>query len=370
MRVQVRRGESVAGIEAWPSHIGPGGLFVGKAWLSALEESGSVGDGTGWLPMPLYTGEGVAACPVYLKDHSYGEYVFDWAWAEAYQRAGLDYYPKLVVASPFTPIAGPRFLGDAKQRVALIAALEELQDDNDIASAHVLFPVEEEAQTLAERGWLLRDGVQFHWFNRGYRDFDDFLDTLSRDKRKKIRQERRRVADAGITVRILDGHATTSADWAFFAACYRNTYREHRSHPYLNLAFFEKLGRALPEAVRLVVAERDGNPIAASWFLVDKERLYGRYWGALEHVDCLHFELCYYAGIELAIAEGLGVFEGGAQGEHKLARGFEPVFTRSAHRIADPRFAGAIAAWLHHERAGIAAYHAECLAHRAYRAAE
>ncbi|WP_082824109.1 GNAT family N-acetyltransferase [Crenobacter luteus] len=359
--------DAVSAIEAWPSPEGPGGLFVGTAWLAALEASGAVGRGSGWRPLPLFDAAARLACPVYLKGHSYGEYVFDWAWAEAYARAGLAYYPKLVVASPFTPITGPRFLGDAAGRAALIGALEELQDAHAIGSAHVLFPTGDEAQTLAERGWLLRDGVQFHWANRGYRDFDDFLDTLSRDKRKKIRQERRRVIDAGVTVRVMDGHAATPDDWAFFAACYANTYREHRSSPYLNRDFFDRVGRALPGAVRLVVAERQDRPVAASWFLADGGRLYGRYWGATEPVDCLHFELCYYVGIEIAIAERLAVFEGGAQGEHKLARGFEPVFTCSAHRIADPRFADAIAAWLRHERAGVAAYHADCLAHRAYR---
>ncbi|KUM01863.1 GNAT family N-acetyltransferase [Chromobacterium subtsugae] len=369
--LQLQLYDGVAAIKrpAWPQGDGAS-VFVGQAWLTALEETGCVGGATGWQPMPLALerdGQAVALAPAYLKRHNRGEYVFDWSWAEAYARSGLDYYPKLVVASPFTPVTGGRLLGGADEQAHLIAGLRQLVDDNGLSSAHVLFPTADEASRLRQAGWLLRDGVQFHWRNRGYADFDDFLATLSRDKRKKIRQERRKVAEAGVEVRALAGAEISDADWRLFYRCYRQTYLEHGSAPYLNLDFFRLIGERLAGHCVMFVASRGGRPIAASLCMRQNDVLYGRYWGALDDVPCLHFELCYYQGLEYAIAQGVEAFEGGAQGEHKLARGFEPVATCSAHYIADGRFRAAIAAWLERERQGVGDYVDELFSHSAYK---
>lgn len=369
---QIEQTSRVGDIDAsaWDRSVDGCGVFLQHAWLSALEQSGAVGGDSGWSPLPLLArreGRAVGRVPLYLKSHSYGEYVFDWSWADAYRQAGLAYYPKLLAAIPFTPVTGPRFAGEVDAAAALMQTVEQMQDEHRIASAHVLFPPEEEALRLQQRGWLLRHGVQFHWQNRGYRDFEDFLETLERSKRKKIKQERRKVAEAGVTVMVKDGHQASREDWAFFTCCYNTTYREHRSSPYLNLDFFIRIGAELSDAVRLFIAERAGAPVAASLCLADGDKLYGRYWGALEDIPCLHFELCYYAGIELAIAEGATWFEGGAQGEHKLARGFLPVRTWSAHRLLDPRFSEAIARWLQRERVAMNEYERELLEHSAYK---
>jgi len=366
--LNVTVGDALASIPAgqWDALAGVDDPFTRHAWLAALEASGAVGRDSGWKPLPLTVerdGRLLAAAPAYLKSHSWGEYVFDWAWAEAFERAGLAYYPKLLIAVPFTPVEGARLLGDAG---LLAGAAEALVAEHELSSAHVLFPPEAELATLAERGWLLRHGVQFHWQNRGYRDFADFLDALNRDKRKKIRQERRRVVEAGITVRVLEGAAIGTADWAGFHRGYVNTYHEHRSTPYLNLDFFREIGATMAEQLVLFVAERDGEPLAYSLCVRNGRALYGRYWGALADVPLLHFELCYYAGIDYAIAQGLAVFEGGAQGEHKQARGFEPVRTASAHWIAEPTFRVAIERWLQRERVGVAGYLAELHSHSAY----
>lgn len=330
------------------------------AFLQALEHSGCVGPGTGWQPRhaALWAGgELLAAMPLYLKAHSYGEYVFDWAWAEAYQRNGLAYYPKWLAAVPFTPVPGPRLLGtDGAARQALLDGVLAMVEESGGSSFHLLFPTDEEADWLQARGLMLRTGVQFHWRNRGYGDFEAFLASLSRDKRKKIRQERRRVADAGVSFRVLHGAEAGEADWDFFYRCYALTYAQHRSSPYLNRAFFGQLGRALGPGVVLCLAEAAGRPVAASLCLRDEEALYGRYWGAVEEIPCLHFEACYYQPIDYAIRAGLARFEGGAQGEHKLARGLEPVRTVSAHWLRDGRFADAVARYLARETPGVAAY--------------
>ncbi|AUH51923.1 GNAT family N-acetyltransferase [Chromobacterium sp. ATCC 53434] len=368
MRLQLYDGVAAVPPSAWPA--GDGGVFVGREWLAALEEAGCVGGATGWQPLPLALerdGRVEALAPAYLKQHNRGEYVFDWAWSEAYARAGLQYYPKLVVASPFTPVTGHRLLGAADGQTPLIAGLRQLVDDNGLSSAHVLFPTADEARRLADAGWLLRDGTQFHWRNRAYAGFDDFLATLSRDKRKKIRQERRRVAEAGVTVRTLAGAEIGDDDWRLFDRCYRQTYLEHRSAPYLNLDFFRLIGDRLAGHCVMFVASAGGRDIAASLCVTDGDTLYGRYWGALEEVSCLHFELCYYQGLEYAIAHRLRSFEGGAQGEHKLARGFEPERTVSAHYIADARFRDAIAGWLQRERAGVSDYVDQLFSHSAYK---
>jgi hypothetical protein len=329
------------------------------AYLHALEASGCVGEASGWTPRhaTLWTdGRLAAAMPLYLKTHSWGEYVFDWAWAEAYQRHGLDYYPKWLCAIPFTPVPGPRVLGqDPRARERLMAGVSRLAESSALSSLHVLFPGERELASLQQNGLSLREGVQFRWSNTGtdgspYADFDAFLGSLNHDKRKKIRQERRRASAHGLSLSWLNGHTATHEDWHFLYRCYANTYALHRSTPYLNLDFFLRLARARPEQVVLLVAARAGVPVACAFFLRDEETLYGRYWGAVEPLPFLHFELCYYQAIEHCIAHGLQRFEGGAQGEHKVARGLLPVKTHSAHWIADPRFRTAVDDFLGRER--------------------
>ena len=337
--------------------------FLSFSFLHALHESGSACADTGWQPqyLTLWQEEQLAAAlPLYAKFHSYGEYVFDWAWADAYQRNGLAYYPKLLSAIPFTPVTGGRLLAqDAQARLALIDALKNLQQTNDLSSTHILYPPKAEAALLAESGFLLRSGVQFHWQNAGYENFEQFLSTLEQKKRKNIRAERRKVADAGIRFRQLRGTDIGESDWIFFKRCYDRTYREHHSSPYLNLDFFQRIGKDMPENILLVIAERDGNPIASSLLIHDAHTLYGRYWGAIEHHDCLHFEAAYYQPLEFCIAHRIRYFEGGAQGEHKMARGFLPEQTWSAHWLAHPAFADAIERFLEREGSGINAYISE-----------
>lgn len=334
--------------------------FLSYAFLHALHASGSAAPETGWQPqfLLLYDGDALAAAlPLYVKGHSYGEYVFDWAWADAYQRHGLDYYPKLLSAIPFTPVAGGRLLArDAHARAALVDVLVATQRATEVSSTHVLFPPEEEAQALRDAGFMLRSGVQFHWLNNGYADFDAFLATLEQKKRKNIRAERRKVVDAGVVLRRVRGLDATREDWVLFNRCYRNTYREHHSTPYLNLDFFLRLGESMPENVLLVIAEREGRAIAASLVIHDADTLYGRYWGALEFVPCLHFEVAYYQPLEFCIEQGIATFEGGAQGEHKMARGFLPTRTWSAHWLAHPSFADAVERFLEREAGGIDYY--------------
>ena len=334
--------------------------FLSYAFLHALHETGCAAPQTGWQPqyLTLWHGQELrAALPLYVKDHSYGEYVFDWAWADAYRRNGLEYYPKLLSAIPFTPVSGNRLLAhDADSRAALIRALCDLQEANGLSSTHILFPPEEEAEALQSAGFTLRTGVQFHWMNAGYRDFDEFLDALDRKKRKNIRAERRKVCEAGVSFRHVSGHDATEADWRFFKRCYDRTYEAHYSTPYLNLDFFQQIGRDMPGNILLVIAEREGKPIASSLVIHDERILYGRYWGAVAEVPCLHFETAYYQPLEFCIAQGLERFEGGAQGEHKMARGFLPEKTWSAHWLAHPAFADAIERYLEQEAGGIDAY--------------
>jgi len=335
--------------------------FVRHAFLSALEATGCVGPGTGWTPchLALFGPDGrlAGATPLYRKTHSWGEYVFDWAWADAYERHGLRYFPKLLGAIPFTPVAGPRLLGrDAHARQAVAGALMAQARGSRLSSLHVLFPDETEAALLAQAGCLVRQGVQFHWHNQGYRSFEDFLAALSQPKRKKIRAERRKVAEQGISLRRLAGTDITDAHWRFFDRCYQSTYEAHGSSPYLSLAFFQTLGRVMPEALVMVLAERAGEPIAASLLMRKGDRLYGRYWGAVAPAPFLHFECAYYQAIEAAIELGISVIEGGAQGEHKMARGFLPVATRSAHWLREPAFADAVERFLAREGSMMGAY--------------
>lgn len=336
-------------------------------FLSALHESGCATPETGWTPQFLLVrehGQLAGAAPLYLKTHSYGEYVFDWAWADAYYRHGVHYYPKLLSAVPFTPVSGARMLASTDaMRLRLIDAALGLARDIGVSSLHCLFPPPAEAALMAARGMMLRQGVQFHWSNRGYADFEGFLAQLNHDKRKKIRQERRRVRDAGIRFEWREGSGISGSDWRFFVRCYNRTYREHHSTPYLNLEFFERIGRTMPENLLMVVALRENRPIAASFNMHNGKRLFGRYWGAIEYHPALHFEVCYYQVIEYCIARGITAFEGGAQGAHKIARGLLPVETRSAHWLAHPQFSAAVGEFLGRECRGMA-YHIDELTER------
>ncbi|WP_333985081.1 GNAT family N-acetyltransferase [Burkholderia orbicola] len=352
--------------------------FLRHEFLDALHVARCAVDDTGWSPhfvtlTDANTGRLAAATPVYAKQHSYGEYVFDWAWADAYQRNNLPYYPKLLCAVPFTPVQGTRLLAaDDDARRHLAATLLAFAEQSDVSSLHVLFPTGDEARLLESMGMMLREGVQFHWLNDGYRHFDDFLGTLEQKKRKNIRAERRKVHDAGVTFRRLTGDQITDADWRFFSRCYRQTYREHYSSPYLNLDFFRTIGATMPENLLLVIAEADGKPVASALAVYRRGEhgggtLYGRYWGAIEHVPCLHFETAYYQLLEFCIEAGLDTFEGGAQGEHKLARGFLPTVTHSAHWLAHPAFSDAVARFLERETEHIHAYVDELREHDPFR---
>lgn len=343
--------------------------FLRHEFLCALIDSGCAAPASGWAAQFIVlkrSGALVAAMPLFAKSHSYGEYVFDWAWADAHERHGIDYYPKLLCAVPFTPVRGPRLLAttDAERLTLVDAALGIAKETS---SLHVLFPSETDAVLLAARGLLMRRTVQFHWRNECYADFEAFLGRLSHARRKNIRQERRRVAEAGVSMRWLEGRAIERRHWEFFNRCYRRTYAAHRSTPYLSLEFFLRIGAALPENIAMVLAERPRGPIAAALFFKDGEALYGRYWGAIEHVPLLHFECCYYQAIEYAIAQRLQRFEGGAQGEHKLFRGLMPVAVASAHWLAHAKFARAVENFLEREGAGIERYVDELCEHSPFK---
>jgi len=334
--------------------------FLRYAFLHAMHESGCASADSGWQPqyVTLWQDDVLAAAmPLYVKWHSYGEYVFDWAWADAYQRHGLEYYPKLLSAIPFTPVTGARLLArDADACAALIAQLQQVRANPAVSSMHVLYPPEEQAEALQDAGFMLRSGVQFHWNNPGYASFEEFLDSMERKKRKNIRAERRKVEEAGVTFRHVAGADITPAEWAFFKDCYDHTYAMHGSTPYLNLDFFTRIGAAMPENILLIIAERGGKPIASSLVFHTATTLFGRYWGGLEDIACLHFETAYYQPLEFCIRHGLRSFEGGAQGEHKMARGFLPQKTWSAHWLAHQGFADAIVHFLQREEGGINAY--------------
>jgi predicted N-acyltransferase len=344
--------------------------FMQHAYLSALHTSASATPATGWtwqvVSLWRETPQGpllAAACPLYLKTHSRGEYVFDHAWADAYERHGLAYYPKALVASPFTPVPGSRLLAESDAaRQALLTALLALCKNKDIASLHILFGSRQDLQTCTQAGLLQRSQVQFHWQNQGWRDFDDFLASLNQEKRKKIRQERRKVAEAGVTFRAVRGTDMTDIDWAVLLRCYQQTYWEHGNAPYLTPAFFEAMRRDMAAHWLLFVAEHEGQPIGISLIGLHLDAqgqpqvAYGRYWGALARVDCLHFEACYYQPIAWCIQQGVQRFEGGAQGEHKMARALMPTPTHSAHWLAHPAFSEAVARFLEREQAGVENY--------------
>lgn len=404
--------------------------FMRHAYLAALHTSESAVPETGWTPVfcTLWRGEALhGACAVYVKPHSYGEYVFDQGWAGAYARHGMEYYPKAVVAVPFTPVPGARLLAvDAAARQALVQALVQWCEEAGLSSLHLLFTAPQDVEAAQAAGLMLRHTVQFHWKNeapalassaasplppdkasdaglasppeaepgaaghadstplqRGtpFESFDHFLSSLSQDKRKKIRQERRRVADAGVTFRWARGTDITEADWDFFYRCYERTYREHGNPPYLTRDFFHRMAADMPDAWVVFIAEREGHPIASSLIAVGTSRskaggpkeselvAFGRYWGALERVDCLHFEACYYQPLQWCIAHGVHRFEGGAQGEHKMARALLPVQATSAHWLAHPAFAEAVDRFLEREGEGVAQYMEELQSRNPFKAA-
>ena len=353
-----------------PSDASP---FLKHVFLSTLEETGCVGGDTGWqvAHLGLYQADRlIGAMPLYLKQHSYGEFVFDWSWAQAYQQQGMQYYPKALCAIPFTPVQGSRILCAPNQASSqiqsqIITGLKSIILQNQLSSAHILFPPNEQIEALVEQGFMLRDSVQFHWHNQEFSSFEQFLSVLTMKRRKNIRREREQVAREGITFRHVPGQLANKEDWEFFYRCYENTYREHLSSPYLSEAFFKLLGQRMPENLHLIIAQRNNKPIAASLLVVDtiSSKAYGRYWGATDHIPLLHFETAYYQAIDYCISHGIQTFEGGAQGEHKMARGFIPTTIYSAHFIADPRFAKAVKHFLDRERQGIAAYVDELAEH-------
>lgn len=376
--IRVERHPAAVNAQAWDALLAQQSQptpFMRHAYLSALHDSGCASAASGWDAHFFTVHQGptlCAACVVYRKDHSYGEYVFDWAWARAYAEHGLAYYPKAVIAVPFTPVPGSRLLAtDAHARAVLLRAVQSWCEDEGLSSAHLLFASDGDRQTAAQAQWMERHTVQFHWHNTapGYTDFDDFLRSLQQEKRKKIRQERRKVADAGVHFRHSVGADISAEDWAFFYRCYEHTYLAHGNPPYLNRDFFDRVAHSMAPHWLLFVAEREGRPIATSLialhahpycsggiFDAQEKVAYGRYWGALEPLDCLHFETCYYQPLQWCIAQGYQRFEGGAQGEHKMARALLPTATHSAHWLQDPRFAQAVRHFLEREETGMAQY--------------
>ncbi|MET0248655.1 MAG: GNAT family N-acetyltransferase [Sphingobium sp.] len=357
--IVARVAQGVAGIDrdAWNACAGTDNPFVRWEFLAALEQSGSVGGRSGWQPLPLLidgADGALAACaPVYAKTHSQGEYVFDQGWADAWERAGGRYYPKLQVAAPFSPVPGPRLLlRDQTLAPALIAGIETLVEQNGLSSAHATFVAPSQVAAFEAAGWLIREDSQFHWTNQGYGDFNDFLGALSSAKRKNIRKERTRAVE-GLEIVHLTGAEISEAHWDAFWIFYQDTGTRKWGRPYLTRAFFSLLGAMMADSIVLMLALRDGAPIAGALNLLGADTLYGRYWGCTQDVPNLHFELCYYQAIDVAIAHGLSRVEAGAQGSHKLARGYTPQPTFSAHFIPDPAFRRAVAAFVEAERESV-----------------
>ena len=352
--------------------------FLKYGFLQALEQSACVCRATGWQPhhfaLRNEQGQLVAFAPLYLKSHSYGEYVFDWSWADAYEKHGLDYYPKLVCSIPFTPTKSARLLLKGNSGIDALCyqlyreTIEQHCSNNELSSAHILFPQNLESSSKQLPGWLKREGLQYHWINRAYADFDDFLQSLNASKRKNIRKERKRLVSEGLHYSWRAASELSEGERECFFACYKRTYNVRGQMPYLNETFFDLLFKRLGEQCLLLFAINNaGDPIASALYLQGKNTLYGRYWGALEDVPCLHFELCYYAGIERCIELGLNRFDAGAQGEHKLLRGFEPVATESFHYIRHPEFRGAIDNFLFQEREYIEQYREDAKAWLPYK---
>ncbi|MBU6208141.1 MAG: GNAT family N-acetyltransferase [Alphaproteobacteria bacterium] len=351
-------GVAALAANAWNRLAGEKNPFLSHAFLAALEHSGSVGRGTGWQPVPItmagVDGALAGALPAYLKTHSQGEYVFDHSWADAWERAGGRYYPKLQIAVPFTPVPGPRLLAaDLETAAALIAAAQGLVDEHGLSSAHATFVAPDQMALFRAAGWLVREGMQFHWADDGYGDFEGFLNSLASRKRKSIRKERA-AAQAGLEIVHLSGADIRAQDWDAFWHFYQDTGARKWGTPYLTRAFFDEIGARMADRLLLIMAKRGGQPIAGALNIIGADTLYGRYWGCTEDVPFLHFELCYYQAIDAALARGLSRVEAGAQGEHKLARGYVPVPTFSAHYIPNPAFRRAIEEFLVRERAGMA----------------
>ena len=375
MRVDIK--DSIAGFDAgaWNSLVGGRYPFLRHEFLEAAERTECVSAGTGWRPrhIGLYDADGrlLAAMPLYEKTHSWGEFVFDWSWAHAYERAGLDYYPKLVSAAPFTPAPSRRLLaGNPDHGARLIEAAREFADDCGFSSVHVLFPEEDEIPVLRDAGMKLRKDCQFHWHNQGYATFDDFLATFSSAKRKKARRERRRVAEQGITFRRLTGGEMDSAIWSDVFNLISITFLRRGSMPYFSLEFFEEVSARLPDNLLVILAEKNRQPIAAAVFYDAEDSIYGRYWGADASYNALHFETCYYQGIDYCIEHGRRRFEPGTQGEHKISRGFTPVETWSAHWLARPEFFSAVGQFLDAEKRHVERYVDAVNSHSPYKAGE
>lgn len=364
----VRICKSVGGIDpgAWDRCANPDPVrynpFVAHAFLKTLEDAGNVGPGTGWMPHPIVLesdgGRIAGVAPAYLKSHSQGEYVFDYAWADAYERAGGRYYPKLLVAVPFTPVPGPRLLagggaGADERALILAAAVASVVEQNSLSSAHITFCASDDMQGLARLGYLHRTGQQFHWTNQGYATFDEFLATFSSRKRKAVRKERAAAVADGIAIEHVTGRDITEVHLDAMFAFYRDTSNRKWGRPYLNRAFFALIAERMAERVLLILAKREGRYIAGAFNMIGGDCLYGRYWGAIEHHDFLHFEVCYYQAIDFAITHGLARVAAGAQGDHKLARGYLPVTTHSLHWIADDGFRRGVERFLQHERAAV-----------------
>lgn len=351
---QIASGVAALDGAQWDALNAAANPFVSHAFLSALEESGSVGPGTGWSPAPIVirddAGDLAGALPAYLKANSQGEYIFDHGWADAYERAGGRYYPKLQIAAPFSPVPGPRLLArDDETALRLMVAAQSVVAQNGLSSAHATFVGDDQVPLFRKAGWLIRSGTQFHWTNHGYRSFDDFLATLASRKRRAIRKERT-AAQAAVDIEILRGQAIGAGHWDAFWAFYQDTGQRKWGRPYLTRGFFDLIARSMSDSIVLFLAHRDGRPVAGALNLLGPDCLYGRYWGAVEDIPFLHFELCYYQAIDFAIAHGLARVEAGAQGEHKLARGYLPASTWSAHFIADPGFRAAVGDFLVRER--------------------
>ncbi|WP_432744468.1 GNAT family N-acetyltransferase [Methylobacter sp. G7] len=365
--MEVKQIHSMAQVDGgdWNRLAGDAYPFLRHEFLLALEQSGSVCEQTGWLPAHLLVMDQdklLAFMPLYLKQHSYGEYVFDHQWAQAYQQQGIDYYPKWLTAIPLTPCQGARIVIQAEGidplevTQVLLAFIQQRSEQLGISSWHCLFPEPQQAEQLRSLGLSIREGVQFHWFNQGYRDFNDFLHTLNASKRKMLRRERRRVSEQGVHLLRIAGPDVSELQWQAFFQFYTMTYLKKDSQPYLNLAFFHQIAATMGEHLLLVLAIKDDIAIAAALSFVGGDTLYGRYWGCYEAYNSLHFETCYYQGLDYCIEQGLKRFDSGAQGEHKISRGFEPVTTYSAHWIKDARFAKAIEHFLAREQQAVQHY--------------
>ena len=353
---------SLSGIKAedWNSLNG-NSLVTSFEFLSALEDTANVGGDSGWSPTHLIATDSnklVGAVPLYIKTHSYGEYIFDWAWADAYHRSGLEYYPKLVSAVPFTPVTGPRLLAsDPLIKHALVSATLSFARENKLSSLHCLYPQMDDLHTWEQAGCLMRKSIQFHWTNQAYESFEHFLSYMKSAKRKKIKQERKKIVEDGITFNVISGDQASDTEWQFFYDCYQHTYAIRGTNPYLNFDFFLELKKRIGKSILIIIAMRSSNRIAAALNLLSDDTILGRYWGANEYVPGLHFETCYYQTIDYAIQQGYKTFEGGAQGEHKLSRGLEVVSTHSAHWLAHPQFSDAVENFLAREGSAVSKYH-------------